>query len=91
MTEISDLITALQKLELIGQCPECRQSSNLQEFQLFDGTIDFPDLAKEICMSCVYTVKSLATLVCITHRRVMLPRKHYSISLYFATVLYFAI
>ena len=48
MTEISDLITALQKSELIGQCPECRQSSNLQEFLLFDGTIEFPDLAKEI-------------------------------------------
>jgi len=48
MSEISDLITALQKSELIGQCPECRQSSNLQEFLLFDGTIEFPDLAKTI-------------------------------------------
>ena len=48
MSEISDLITALQKSELIGQCPECRQSSNLQEFLLFDGTIEFPDLAKVI-------------------------------------------
>ena len=36
------------------------------------------------------TVKSLVALVCTTQWRLMSRRKHYSISLYFATVLYFA-
>ena len=36
------------------------------------------------------TAKSLVALVCIMQWRLMSRKKHYSISLYFATVLYFA-
>ena len=47
MTEISDLISALQKSGLDAQCTEFGKSSPLSDWLLFDGLKSFPSNAKQ--------------------------------------------
>ena len=46
MTEISDLISGLQKSGLDAECPKCGKSSSLSNWLLFDGLKSFPSDAK---------------------------------------------
>ena len=47
MTEISDLISALQKSGLEADCPKCGKSSALSKWLLFDGLKSFPSDAEQ--------------------------------------------
>ena len=47
MTEISDLISALQKSELDAECPKCGESSALSDWLVFDGLKSFPSDAEQ--------------------------------------------
>ena len=47
MTEISDLISGLQNSGLDAECPECRKTSALSSWTLFDGTKPFPTDAEQ--------------------------------------------
>ena len=47
MSEISDLISTLQKSGLNAECPKCGVSSGLSDWQLFDGLKPFPKDAEE--------------------------------------------
>ena len=48
MSEISDLIVALQKSDLVAKCPRCNEASKLSEFLMWDGTAKHPDEAKTV-------------------------------------------
>ena len=48
MSEISDLIVALQKSDLVAKCPRCNEASKLSEFLMWDGTAKHPDEAKKV-------------------------------------------
>ena len=48
MSQISDLITALQKSDLVAKCPRCNEASKLSEFLMWDGTGKHPDEAKNV-------------------------------------------
>ncbi|MBC8252187.1 MAG: hypothetical protein H8E89_11460 [Candidatus Nitrosopelagicus sp.] len=47
MSEISDLITVLQKSDLIAKCPRCSEESKLSEFLIWDGTGNHPEQAND--------------------------------------------
>ena len=47
MTEISDLISGLQKSGLDAECPKCGKNSSLSNWLLFDGLKSFPSDAKQ--------------------------------------------
>ena len=47
MSEISDLITALQKSGLDAECPKCMESSALSDWLVFDGLKSFPSDAEQ--------------------------------------------
>ena len=47
MTEISDLISGLQNSGLDAECRECRKTSALSSWTLFDGTKPFPTDAEQ--------------------------------------------
>ena len=42
MTEISDLISSIQKSGLDAECPECGETSALSSWTIFDGLKPFP-------------------------------------------------
>ena len=47
MTEISDLISSIQNSGLDAECPECKKTSALSSWTLFDGTKPFPTDAEQ--------------------------------------------
>jgi predicted Holliday junction resolvase-like endonuclease len=47
MTEISDLISGIQKSGLDAECPECGETSALSSWTLFDGLKPFPTDAEQ--------------------------------------------
>ena len=47
MTEISDLISGLQNSGLDAECRECKKTSALSSWTLFDGTKPFPTDAEQ--------------------------------------------
>ena len=47
MTEISNLISGLQNSGLDAEGPECRKTSALSSWTLFDGTKPFPTDAEQ--------------------------------------------
>ena len=48
MTEITDLIAALQQSDLTARCPGCNEESKLSEFLMWDGTGNHPEEANNI-------------------------------------------
>tara|TARA_B100001123_G_scaffold373492_1_gene438136 strand:+ start:79 stop:246 length:168 start_codon:yes stop_codon:yes gene_type:complete len=48
MTEITDLIAALQQSDLTARCPRCNEESKLSEFLMWDGTGNHPEEANNI-------------------------------------------
>ena len=48
MTEISNLISALQKSSLNAECDKCGEESKLSDFFMFDATNDFPEKGKAL-------------------------------------------